>query len=64
MIWSADTFRSWSGLSEMNMRPVFCVLRLPPVKATTAVAAGSVSTMFTNSAIFSRIAGNEMSCEA
>ena len=61
MTWSAEAFRSPSGLSETNMRPVFVGFPEPPVKATTAEASGSEETVFANSLIFALMAGKEMS---
>ena len=64
MTWSTEIFRSCNGLSEANMRAVLVVLKLPPVKLTTSLTAGSADTMRANSRILSLMATNEMSCSA
>ena len=64
MTWSTEAPRCSSGLSATNMRPELVVLPLPPVNAITDSTAGSAATVSTNSAIFRRMAGNEMSCAA
>ena len=56
MTWSALIFRSAGGLSVMNIRPVFEVPPLPPVKAIDVSTAGSAITMFTNCSIRLRMA--------
>ena len=61
---STGSLRSSIDLSETNTRPVFVVFWLPPMKATTSVTAGSAFTMLTKSAIYMRVAGEEMSCSA
>jgi hypothetical protein len=55
---SAETPRWATGFSETNTKPE--LVRLPPVKPTTVLTAGSLCTMDCNWASFCFIAWNEM----
>src|SRR5262250_505431 len=61
---STGSFRSPHGLSTTKRRPVFVVLPVPPVKATTLLTSGSAITVVTNSPIVSRMASDEIPCSA
>src|ERR1035437_3508502 len=64
MIWFALNFRCERFFKRMNKRPLFAVPPPPPMDDMKPSTFGSAATIFIAASWCSRIASNEMSCDA